>query len=141
MVRTRVGGTPLSCPNTLTPNMTTTADVAQFILRRQIVSCGAQHFWSDLCIGRSDLRRSASFCGLCPHTSDLTYSHTKKSGVIKSGEFVGHGMGPSCLYQRLLRVSSKNSHTMRDQCGGVLSCWKMMVSSTPSCFSCGSMSR
>jgi hypothetical protein len=64
-------------------------------------------------------RRSASFCGLCPYTSDLTYPHTKKSAGVKAGEFMGHGMGPSRPHQCFV-VSSKNSRTVRAQCGGTL---------------------
>jgi hypothetical protein len=30
---------------------------------------------------------------------ELTYTHTKKSGGVKSGEFAGHGMGPSRPHQ------------------------------------------
>jgi hypothetical protein len=58
-------------------------------------------------------RRSASFCGLCPYTSDLTYPHTKKSGGVKFGEFAGHGMSPSRPHQWLLHVSSKISRDFR----------------------------
>jgi hypothetical protein len=65
-------------------------------------------------------RRSASFYGLCPYTSDLTYPLTKKSGGVKFGEFAGHGMGPSRPHQWYLYVSSKNSRTLRAQCGGTL---------------------
>jgi hypothetical protein len=48
--------------------------------------------------------RSASFCGLCLYTSDLTYPQMKKSG-----EFASHVMGPSRPHQRFLYVSSKNN--------------------------------
>jgi hypothetical protein len=84
----------------LTLNVTATADAAQFIPRGQVAPRGAQHFQSDLCKGRGDFcRSSASFCGLCPYTRDLTYPHTKKSGGVKSGDFAGHGMDPSRLHQ------------------------------------------
>jgi hypothetical protein len=58
-------------------------------------------------------RNSASFCGLRPYTSDLTYAHTKKSGGVKSWEFAGHGMGSSRPPQRLLHVSSENWRDFR----------------------------
>jgi hypothetical protein len=88
MVCTHVGGTPLSCPNTITLNMTTTADAAQFILQGQVVLRGVQHFWV-ICAKAAVIfcQRSVSFCGLFPYKSDLTYPHTKKSGSAKSGEF------------------------------------------------------
>jgi hypothetical protein len=63
--------------------------------------------------------RSATFCGLCLYTSDLTYPHTKKSAGVKAGEFASHGMGPSRPH-RCFVVSSKNSRTVRAQCGGTL---------------------
>jgi hypothetical protein len=57
VVHTSVGGTPLLCHNTLTLNMTTMADAAQFILHRQV----APHFHSDLCIDCGDLLSVVSF--------------------------------------------------------------------------------
>jgi hypothetical protein len=47
--------------NTLSLNMTATADAAQFIPRGQVAPRGAQHFRSDLCEGRGDLLSVASF--------------------------------------------------------------------------------
>jgi hypothetical protein len=47
--------------NTLTLNMITTEDTAQFIPHGQIAPRGAQHFQSDLCKGRGDLLSEVSF--------------------------------------------------------------------------------
>jgi hypothetical protein len=61
-------------------NMTATADLAHFIPRGQFAPRGV-----NLCKGRLIFcRRSASLCGLCPYASNVTYSHTKKSGGVKS---------------------------------------------------------
>jgi hypothetical protein len=50
----------------------------------------------------------------------LSVHKWKKSGGFKSGEFASHGTGPSRPHQWLLHVSSKNSLTVRAQCGGTL---------------------
>jgi hypothetical protein len=55
------GGTPLSCPNTSSLNMTTTADAAQFIPRGEVAPRGAQHFRSDMWKARGDLLSEVSF--------------------------------------------------------------------------------
>jgi hypothetical protein len=97
--------------NTLTLNMTTTADAALFIPRGQV----ARNIFGVICVKAAVIlcRRSASFCGLCPYTSHLTYPHMKKSGGVKSGEFAGRGMGTSRPHQWLFHVSSKNSCDFR----------------------------
>jgi hypothetical protein len=90
----------------LTLNMTTAAEAALYIPReklRHVARSISGVIWANAAV--IFCRRSASLCGLCPYTSDLTYRHTKKSGGVKSGEF----MGPSRPHQWLFHVPSKNS--------------------------------
>jgi hypothetical protein len=47
--------------NTLSLNMTATADAAQFIPHGQVAPRGAQHFRSDMCIGRGYLLSEVGF--------------------------------------------------------------------------------
>jgi hypothetical protein len=93
MVHTCVGRTPLLCSNTLTLNMTATADVARFIPRRQVAPHGAQHFWSDLSKGHGNLLSEVSFIlwSLSIHKWLVVPPH-EKSGGVKSVMFVSHAL-------------------------------------------------
>jgi hypothetical protein len=126
MAHIRVGGTPLLYSNTLThyhstwpPRRTGHSSYRARKLRLRHVARGIV---GVICAKAAVIfcRRSASFCGLCHYTSDLTYSHMKKSGGFKSGEFASHGMGQSRLHQWFLYASSKNYRTVIAQCGGTL---------------------
>jgi hypothetical protein len=124
MVRTRVGGTPLLCPNTLTHYHSTWPPrrTRHSYYRAEKLRHVARSISGVICAKAAVIPcwRSSSFCDLCLYTSDLTYPHTKKSRGVKSGEFMGHGMGPSQPHQWFLYVSSKNYRTVRAQCGGTL---------------------
>jgi hypothetical protein len=105
----------------LSLNMTATVDAEQFIPRRQVAPRGAHHFQSDLCKSRCDLLLEVIFIlwSLSVHKW-LDVPHKKRTGGFKSGEFASHGMGPSRPHQWFLYVSSKNSRTVRAQCGRTL---------------------
>jgi hypothetical protein len=117
MVHICVGGTPLFLLNILThyhskwpPRRTRHSSYRPDNLRHV-----ARGISGVICAKAAVIfcRRSASFCGLCPYTSDLTYPHTKKSGGVKSGEFMGHEPGPSRPHQWMFHASSKNTRDFR----------------------------
>jgi hypothetical protein len=109
MVHTRVGGTPLLCPNTLTHYHSTcsprrTRHSSYHAEKLRHVACSIS---GVVCAKAAVIFcwRWSSFRGLCPYASDLTYPHTKNSGVFKSREFASHGMDQSWPHQWFLYVS------------------------------------
>jgi hypothetical protein len=136
MVHKRLGETPLSRHNKLTLNMTATEDAAKFIPLGQFALRCVQHFRRDLCKGRSELSEVSFNCDVCPYTSDLKYSHTKKSGGVKSGEFAAHGMGlsgrTSVCCMRRLKSPALWEPNVAERCR-VGRWW------CPSCVNCGSI--
>jgi hypothetical protein len=113
MVHTCVRGTPLSCPNTLTLNMTATADGAQFIPRGEVATRGAQHFRSDMCKGRGYLSEVSFILWSLYVHKWLDLPPHKEVWRCQVREFPSHGMCPSQPHQWFLHASSRNSGDFR----------------------------
>jgi hypothetical protein len=69
------GGALLSCPNTLTLNMTATADARHSSYRTDNLRHVERSISIVICAKTAVIfcRKSASFCGLRPYTSGFTY--------------------------------------------------------------------